>query len=221
MNDEEFGAQLGRSIEARVSRAQPLADVDDLLTRGDELRRKQRRRHLAVTAVVVIAVGALGFAVGTTVGDDGGTTTAVIVPRASSEGDVYEPADLAQAGFEIANAFRAVFGPASEQRKVDSIQLGPELQPLLRRSAKIAQSFGYTEDQLARNVVTVTDPSFIDATHAIVHFSITIPDHGTIVRDRLGYAVKTDGRWQVSARTVCDIVWPGTTSPACPARAPS
>ncbi len=134
---------------------------------------------------------------------------------------MYEPADLAQAGLEISRAFRAVFGPASEQVKLDSMQLGPELQPLLRRSAKIAERFGYTQDQLARNAVAVGDPSFIDATHAIVHFSITIPDHGTIVRDRIGYAVKTGGRWQVAARTVCDIVWPGTTSPACPARTPS
>jgi hypothetical protein len=221
MNDEELGAQLGRSIEGRVTHAQPRLDIDDLLTRSDALRRKERRRLLAATAVVVIVVGAVGFAVGTSVTDDGGTPTAVVVPRASSEADVYEPADLAQAGLEISAAFRAVFGQASEQVKIDSIQLGPELQPLLRRSAKIAQSFGYTEDQLARNTVTVSDPSFIDATHAIVQFSITIPDHGTTIKDRVGYAVKTGGRWQVSARTVCDIVWPGTTSPACPARPPS
>jgi hypothetical protein len=220
MNDDELGARLGRSIDARVQRVQPRTDIDDLLTRSDELRRRERRRFLAVTTGVVIVVGALGFMLGSVVSDDGDTSTAVVVPRASSEADVYEPADLAQAGREISGAFRAVFGPASEQVKLDSMQLGRELQPLLRRSAKIAQSFGYTEDQLARNVVAVSDPSFIDATHAIVHYSITIPDHGTIVRDRIGYAVKTGGRWQVSARTVCDIVWPGTTSPACPARSP-
>src|SRR5262245_5941002 len=100
MNDEEIGAELGRSIEARVVRAQPRGDIDDLLTRSDALRRKERRRLLAATAVVVIAVGAVGFVVGTSIGDDGGTPTAVIVPRASSEADVYEPADLAQAGLE-------------------------------------------------------------------------------------------------------------------------
>ena len=114
---------------------------------------------------------------------------------------------------------RDVFAPASDEAKVSSIQLGQELAPLLHRSAEIARRFGYTDDQLAGNVVTVSDPSFIDATHAIVKFSLTIPDHGTVVKDRVGYAVQTDGRWQVAARTVCDIVWPGTTSPACPARA--
>ena len=58
-------------------------------------------------------------------------------------------------------------------------------------------------------------------THAVVRFSITIPDHGTVVRDRIGYAVQTDGKWQVAARTVCDLVWPAGTWAACPARSPS
>ncbi len=221
MNDEEFGTQLGRSIEARVARAQPRGDLDDLFTRSEQLQTNQRRRLVVGMSVVVVAIGALGFFVGSSVADDGTTTTAVVVPRASSEADVYEPADLARAGAQISTAFRAVFGPASDEAKIDAIQLGPELQPLLRRSADIAKRFGYTQDQLARNVVTVSEPSFIDATHAVVHFSITIPDHGTIVKDRVGYAVIADGRWKVAARTVCDIVWPGTTSPACPARSPS
>ena len=82
----------------------------------------------------------------------------------------------------------AVSAPASDEAKVSSIQLGQELAPLLHRSAEIARRFGYTDDQLAGNVVTVSDPSFIDATHAIVKFSLTIPDHGTVVRDRVGYA---------------------------------
>jgi hypothetical protein len=217
MNDEDLGTQLGRSIDARVGRAKPRSDFDDVLTQSAQLQRQRRHRLVVVMSIVALAVGAVGFFVGSSLADDG-TTTAVVVPRASSEADVYEPADLAQAGVEISTAFRDVFGPASEQAKIDAIQLGPELQPLLRRSVEIAKRFGYTQDQLARNVVTVSAPSFIDATHAIVHFSITIPDHGTIVKDRVGYAVIADGRWRVAARTVCDIVWPGTTSPACPAR---
>jgi len=39
MNDEELGAQLGRSIDARVGRAQPRGDIDDLLMRFEQLRR--------------------------------------------------------------------------------------------------------------------------------------------------------------------------------------
>jgi hypothetical protein len=134
---------------------------------------------------------------------------------------VYAPAELAQVSTEIAAAYHDVFGPATDRAKVAAIQLGPELVPLLHRSTDIARRFGYTADQLEGNVVTVGSLSFIDATHAIVQFSITIPGHGTVVKQRVGYAVQTDGRWQVAARTVCDLVWPGTTSPACPTRAQS
>jgi hypothetical protein len=218
MSDDEFGVRLGRSIDARVGRARPRSDVGDLLTQSEELRRRLHRRVLAVMTVVVVLVGALGYLVGTSVGE-GDETTAVVVPRAPNDADVYAPDDLARASIEISQAYRDVFGPSTDDVKAASMQLGPELLPVLHRSAEIAQRFGYTKDQLKGNVVTVSAPSFIDATHAIVRFSITIPDHGTKVKDRTGYAVRSDGRWQVAARTVCDIVWPGTTSPACPARA--
>ena len=153
---------------------------------------------------------------------DLGITTAVVVSALSSDvADIYAPGDLAQAGVEIANAYRIVFGPAGDPAKAESIQLGSDILPLLHRSKEIATRFGYTEDQLAGNVVTVSDPSFIDATHAVVRFSITIPGHGTAVRDRIGYAVQTNGKWQVAARTVCDLVWPSGTWAACPARSPN
>ena len=216
--DDELGARLKQSIDARVRRARATDDVEDLLAHAEAYRRRQRTRLLAgaVVAVVVVAVGA--FLLGGSLAD-GGDQTAVVIPRSADGADVYAPADLAQAGLDIAAAYRDVFGPAPDHTKIGAMQLGSELLPLLRRSGEIAQRFGYTPDQLSRNVVTVSDPSFIDATHAIVRFSISIPDHGMIVKDRVGYAVKTNGRWQVAARTVCDIVWPGTTSPACPARA--
>jgi hypothetical protein len=220
MNNDELGTRLGKSIDARVGRARAQTDVGDLLARSDQLRRRERRRWIAAGSIVVLLVAVLAFAVGTAVSDNG-DTTAVVIPRASPEADVYAPAELLRARDDIAQAYRVVFGPSDDKAKVAAIQLGPELLPTLRRSAEIAQRFGYTNDQLAGNVVTVSDPSFIDATHAIVRFSITIPDHGTPVKDRIGYAVQTNGRWQDAARTVCDIVWPGTTSAACPARAAS
>ena len=219
--DDELGARLGRSIDTHVSRLRTDDDFDDLLSRSDELRRRQRRRFTVGTTIAVLLVAIVAFTVGTAMTDTGGDTTAVVIPRSPEVADVYAPADLERAGVEIADAYRDVFGPASDAAKLESMQLGHELLPLLHRSTEIAQRFGYTEEQLARNVVTVSAPSFIDATHAIVRFSIAIPEHDSGVRDRLGYAVMTDGRWQVAARTVCDIVWPGTTSPACPARANS
>jgi hypothetical protein len=220
MNDDELGVRLGQSIDARVGRARARTDVGDLLARSDQLRRRERRRWLVGGSLVAVVLAVLAFAVGTAVSDNG-DTTAVVIPKASPEADVYAPADLTRAANDIAQAYRQVFGPADDQTKVAAIQLGPELLPTLRRSAEIAQRFGYTKDQLSGNVVTVSEPSFIDATHAIVRFSIAIPDHGTPVKDRIGYAVQVNGRWLVAARTVCDIVWPGTTSPACPARASS
>jgi hypothetical protein len=218
-SDEELGAQLGRSIDARVRRLRPENDLDDLLARSEARRRRQKRQFAAGGTIVVLVVAIGAFVIGASTSDDGGTTTAVVIPKSSNVADIYAPAELARAEVEIATAYRNVFAPASEASKVSSIQLGEDLVPLLHRSTDIARRFGYTDDQLAGNVVTVSEPSFIDATHAIVKFSITIPGHGTVVKDRVGYAVQTDGRWQVAARTVCDIVWPGTTSPACPARA--
>ena len=220
-SDEELGAQLGRSIDARVRRMRPDRDLDDLLARSEARRRRQRRQFTVGGALVVIVVAIGAFVVGAATSDDGADTTAVVIPKSPEAADVYAPAELARAGTEIAAAYRDVFGPASDASKVAAIQLGDDLVPLLHRSTEIAQRFGYTEDQLKGNVVDVSEPSFIDATHAIVKFSITIPGHGTVVRERVGYAVRTAGRWQVAARTVCDIVWPGTTSPACPARAPA
>jgi hypothetical protein len=219
-SDDELGAQLGRGIDARVRRLRPADGVDDLLARSEALRRRQRRRFALGTSVALLVVAVGAFALGSSVSDGGGDTTAVVIPRSPPAADIYSPADLERAGTEIASAYREVFGPADDRAKVDAMQLGAQILPVLHRSTEIARQFGYTEDQLAGNVVTVSDPSFIDATHAIVRFSITIPDHGTPVKDRIGYAVQTDGRWQVAARTVCDIVWPGTTSPACPATTP-
>ena len=221
-SDDELGARLGRSIDTRVRRLRPKEDLDDLLARSEARRRRQRRQFAAGTAIAVVVVAIGAFVLGAATSDDSvDSTTAVVIPRSPDLADIYAPGDLARAGVEIASAYRTVFGPAPDSAKAASIQLGPDIIPLLHRSKEIATRFGYTEDQLAGNVVTVSDPSFIDATHAIVRFSITIPGHGTAVKDRVGYAVQTKGKWQVAARTVCDLVWPSGTWAACPARSPS
>jgi hypothetical protein len=220
--DDDLGARLGRSIDTRVRRLRARDDLDDLLERSEERRRQQRRRFTVGTTIIAIVVAVGAFALGTMSADDGGgDPTAVVIPRSPAAADIYAPDDLAQAGVEIANAYQVVFGPASDAMKAASIQLGPDLIPLLHRSKEIGARFGYTADQLKGNVVVVSAPAFIDANHATVQFSITIPGHGTVVKERVGYAVQTDGKWQVAARTVCDLVWPAGTWAACPARASS
>ena len=60
------------------------------------------------------------------------------------------------------------------------------------------------------------DTAFIDASHAVVHFTLTIPGHGPILADRVGYAVLTDGRWKVALRTACDLLSLDGLGRTCP-----
>ena len=149
---------------------------------------------------MVVAIGA--FALGSATSDDGADTTAVVIPRSPDVADVYVPAELARVSTEIAAAYRDVFGPATDEAKMAAIQLGPELVPLLHRSARSRQPLRLhrRSDRPQRDHGGLL--SFIDATHAIVRFSITIPGHGTLVRDRVGYAVQTDGSGR-SRRAPC------------------
>jgi hypothetical protein len=62
----------------------------------------------------------------------------------------------------------------------------------------------------------VLGTSFIDETHAIVRFTLTVPGHGAILTDRVGYAVIDGGRWKVALRTVCDLLSLGGLSGQCP-----
>jgi hypothetical protein len=65
----------------------------------------------------------------------------------------------------------------------------------------------------------VRTTSFIDETHAIVQFTLTVPGHGPILTDRVGYAVLDGGRWKVALRTVCDLLslgGLGTQGPPAP-----
>jgi hypothetical protein len=49
-----------------------------------------------------------------------------------------------------------------------------------------------------------------------VTFTLTIPDHGAVITDRVGYAVFEDGRWKVALRTACDLVSLSGPSEQCP-----
>ena len=79
-----------------------------------------------------------------------------------------------------------------------------------------AERFGYTAEQLAGTTISLRDIAFIDETHAVVHFTLAIPGHGTILVDRVGYAVHTDGRWKVALRTACDLLSLDGLGRTCP-----
>ena len=49
-----------------------------------------------------------------------------------------------------------------------------------------------------------------------MQFSLTIPGHGEILRDRVGYAVLVDGRWKVALRTECDLLSLNGLGAQCP-----
>jgi hypothetical protein len=81
-----------------------------------------------------------------------------------------------------------------------------ELNALGKLAGAYAQEHGYTAEQLAAITIAVTDVTFVDPTHATVHFTLTIPGHGNVLTDYPGYAVFLDDRWQVARRTSCELL---------------
>jgi hypothetical protein len=212
MNDDEvLGQRIADSIRRRTRSASPQASVERLLEHT-ETRVGRQRRHFAFALVgVLIFAGAVGFLLGhrdpssspnvsVAALDDG---TPPIGPSTIG----YEPSDVAATTAEIASAFHAAFdGSAPTADKIAAIQDGAVVQPLVEESRAAAQLHGYTEEQLDGSTITVLATSFIDATHAVVRFTIAIPGHGTILADRIGYAVQGDGHWRVALRTACDLL---------------
>jgi hypothetical protein len=219
MNDDELARALTRSVDARTRKMAPRADVDDLFAR---VRRRSARQHrvLLGSFVAVLALaGVAGYLIGRS--DEGGTTTVVAAsgsipnPRAGSSG--LAPADEEAARAAVKLAFHDAYtGDVPRQVKAAAIQRGGELETLSRAALKNAQRFGYTAEQLAGTTVEVTSVLFIDETHAAVRFTISIPGHGDMLVDRIGYAVLDDGRWKVSLRTACDILSLGGLLQECP-----
>ena len=208
----ETADALKRSLDQRTRRVDPRPDVDELLRRLQV--RASRRQHLAVLAIVLVLV--VGSVVGYLVGQsstDGRTDSVSIAARNSTETSApsadtpLQPADVGAAMSAIGTAFHDGFDGASpDSARIAATQGGPELVQLWHDASVFAARFGYTPEQLAGTTIVVRDISFIDATHAIVRFTLSIPDHGDVMVDRIGYAVFTDGRWKISSRTACDIV---------------
>jgi hypothetical protein len=221
VNDDDLGSSIGQSAEHRVRRVRPRPNVDELLARLE--RRAARQKHAWVIAVgaMLVVGGMLGYAIGRS-GDDQTTATSIVAlddgtPGPDGNATAYEPANVDAAKAEIAGAFSDAFdGGVPEPVKSAAIQDGASLQTLTRRSLERAQEFGFTRAELAGTSISVRATSFIDETHAIVQFTLTVPGHGAILTDRVGYAVLDGGRWKVALRTVCDLLSLGGLGAQCP-----
>lgn len=211
MNDDELGWSLERSVERRVGTLTPRPDVEELLVRID--RKAARRRGFLVAAVIgALFVG--GFVGHLIAPSRGGSSTPGTVsafgaggPGPPVSGPSFEPRDADAARGAVANAFHDAFNGGVPNRTRDAaVQDAAALHPLRRDVSQFAQSHGYTTQQLAGTTVSVLETSFIDPTHAVVRFSLTIPGHGAVLVDRVGYAILERGRWRVSLRTSCDLL---------------
>jgi hypothetical protein len=175
---------------------------------------------LLASFVAVLALGGVaGYLIGRS--DDTSTTTVVAAngslpnPRAGSSD--LAPADEEAARAAVKAAFHDAYtGGVPGNLRAAAIQRGSELEALNRTAIKNAQRFGYTPEQLAGAMVEVTSVLFIDETHAAARFSISVPGHGKMLADRIGYAVLDGGRWKVSLRTACDILSLGGLLQECP-----
>ncbi len=173
----------------------------------------------AVVAVLVIG-GLAGFLVAQAADDPGASTNVALddgAPGFASPAAGFEPANVDAAMADITQAFHSAFdGGVPDREKVDAIQEGASILSLAQQATQTAMRFGYTAEQLAGTSVSVLGMRFIDSTHAIVQFSITIPGHGEVLKDRVGYAVLVDGRWKVALRTECDLLSLNGLGRQCP-----
>ena len=222
MNDDELGRYLAHSIERRVGSVTPHVDLEELLVRTQR-RLSRQRRVLVAAAVAVLVIGVLaGYVVGHAGDEHGAAVNAALdngTPRFASPAPRFEPANMSAAMAAIDQASHSAFdGGVDLRQKADAIQNAAGIESLTQ-SAKARQNairFGYTAEQLAGATISVLATRFIDSTHAIVQFSLTIPGHGEILSYRVGYAVLVDGRWKVALRTECDLLSLNGLGAQCP-----
>ena len=220
MNDDELGRYLAHSIERRVGSVTPHVDLEELLVRTQR-RLSRQRRVLVAAAVAVLVIGVLaGYVVGHAGDEHGAAVNAALddgAPRFASPAPRFEPANVGAAMAAIDQAFHSAFdGGVDPRQKADAIQNAAGIESLTQSARQNAIRFGYTAEQLAGATISVLATRFIDSTHAIVQFSLTIPGHGEILRDRVGYAVLVDGHWKVALRTECDLLSLNGLGAQCP-----
>lgn len=214
---DDLGRALGASIQRRVRRVDPPYDTDELIRRIERQHARSRRRLLVgATAAVVVAV-AVGYALG-----DARMTPAPAIdvadgaPRDSPAADTSQPRNVDKATNQVIQAFHDAYdgGTPTATRRA-AIQDGARVDALRSRARALALVFGYTQEQLDASSVAVHETRFVDRTHAMVRFTITIPGHGPVISDRIGYAVFDGGRWKVSLRTACDLLSLGGLTSEC------
>jgi hypothetical protein len=221
VSDEEIASALGRSIARRVRTVDPRPDADELLSRIDARTHRNRGFIAAAICATLLIGGLAGYAIGRSNDRGNGTPSiaalddGVAPPTPSSI--PYEPADIETAKTAIAAAFHAAYdGPVTESQRGDALQDGALIAGLRNESKARAEQFGYTAEQLAGTSIEILDTAFIDETHAVTHFTLSIPGHGQVLTDRVGYAVFIDGRWKVALRTSCDILSLNGLGRQCP-----
>jgi hypothetical protein len=212
MNDDDLANSLGRSVDLRLRRVSPRPDMEDLLARVGRRASRQRRWLVGAIVAVLAAGGFAGYLIGQA--NEEAATPAVAAQSeglppagASASSLAFEPADVDAARAAVAQAFDAAFaGRSSDGVRSAAVQDGSRLEALRRDVLANAHRYGYTTDQLAGTTIDVLGVSFIDETHAVVRFTVTIPDHGDVLVDRVGYAIFEGGRWRVALRTACDLL---------------
>ena len=221
MNDDDLGRAVAASADRRVRALHPRPDVEELFDRVDARATRQRRILTGTVAVVLVAGLAAGFAIGRA-GDDSAAPTAVVAlddgtpPRPAARPQI-EPADVEAAEAAIGAAFQSAFaGGVPTDEKIAAIQDGEHLRALFDEAQTHARQFGYTKEQLAGTSISLRDIAFIDDSHALAHFTLTIPGHGSVLVDRVGYAVNTGGGWKVALRTECDLLSLSGLGRSCP-----
>jgi hypothetical protein len=221
LNGSDLGPALRESIErqTRGVRAQP--DVDELLTRLDR-RRRHRRAALAVVVVVALVFSAfLGYALKGRVGTPATPhvdTFAGQGPAQPAPGVSFEPRDATAARAAVVQAFAdALDGGVPTTRRDRATEDAVSLRRLRAEATAYAETHGYTRDQLSGTTVVVLGTTFVDNRHAIVRFSLAIPGHGTVLVDRVGYAVRNGDHWQVTVSTSCDLLSIAGLLQPCPA----
>lgn len=222
MHDDDLTRSLADSMRRRVQGLERRPDAETLITRLEHRARRRRQALLATAAAVVVAATIGAFLLGRSTGGQSAPAAIVALDdgtpqAAASPTGGYVPANVEAAKREISDAFHAAYtGGLPDETQLHAIQDGAALAAPMAQSRAVAERFGYTPEQLAGTTVRVLDTSFIDDTHAIVHFTLTVPDHGAILVDRIGYAVSTNGRWQVALRTACDLLSLGGIGSPCP-----
>ena len=209
MKEQDLSDRLHRGVESRFEGRAPRPDLEDFLTRVE--RRTSRRHRVLVTAsVALLAVGTFGgFLVGRS-GDEPAARTVLApsnglsngLPRVANPSVRLEPRDRTR---RVPRSPRRTTTPttaAPRPAKDAALQYGKELDAARRQATDQALQHGYTTDQLNGSSIEVLDVSFIDPSHAAVRFTITVPGHGTVLQDRVGYAVVDRGRWKVAAANV-------------------